>query len=505
MQNDIMKPVFNKNKIYLLLAYLSLSILCLSFIPGIPGNYTLVLLLAVLLSIIVLSYEPLLRTIEQARGYISGNDELSFFSAFIELNKKIHKFQQVDDVLILVRKTLTDKIRVKNMVFLLNPCFSLKNDPVLHQDFPDQQDELTLRVWPEKENHYRFLTREFGSEVLQLEQFCTKHNASALLRQALAETGSSLIIPIVQNDRILCVIMVGYINDNKVYSEFEIQMYEYLANQLSIVLDRIRVYEQVMHQTAMDHAEKMQVMQSLSANIAHEMRTPLSGIRASISGIETYLPDLISAYEYARHENPEKYPAIRENHLGTLKQTPDRITLMIDQASAVIDMLLMNLRDNSLDQRQLSPCSAAHCLLQAVDRYPFKSGERDKVHLYTDHDFRFLGNESLLIYVLFNLLKNALYAIKSAEKGEIDITLQPGQAYNRILFRDTGEGIERDVLARIFEGFFTTKADGTGAGLAFCKRTIESFGGEIQCISELGSYTEFIIQLPAVELNAAPR
>jgi len=256
----------------------------------------------------------------------------------------------------------------------------------------------------------------------------------------------------------------------------------------------------------MDHAEKMQVMQSLSANIAHEMRTPLSGIRASITGIETYLPDLIQAHDYAREGSPDAFPAIRENHLATLRATPARITLMIDQANAVIDMLLMNLRDNSLDRRQFSLCSAADCVRQAVDRYPFKRGEREKVRLALDEDFRFQGVEILFIYIMFNMLKNALYSIRSALKGEIIITLERGQGHNLLLFRDTGEGMEAAVLVHIFEGFFTTKPEGTGAGLAFCRRTVRSFGGEIDCDSLRGEYTEFRISLPSAPqpMTAAP-
>src|SRR5690606_14088258 len=99
-------------------------------------------------------------------------------------------------------------------------------------------------------------------------------------------------------------------------------------------------------------------------NIAHEMRTPLSGIRASISGIETYLPDLLEGYELARAQQPQRFPSIRQNHLATLRGTPDRITLMIDQANTVIDMLLVNLREASFDRQQLALCSAARCVEQ---------------------------------------------------------------------------------------------------------------------------------------------
>jgi len=59
------------------------------------------------------------------------------------------------------------------------------------------------------------------------------------------------------------------------------------------------------------------------------------------------------------------------------------------------------------------------------------------------------------------------------------------------------EGMDSEVVRRIFDGFFTTRADGTGVGLAFCRRTIRSFDGDISCLAEPGEFAEFTIDLPA--------
>jgi signal transduction histidine kinase len=123
-------------------------------------------------------------------------------------------------------------------------------------------------------------------------------------------------------------------------------------------------------------------------------------------------------------------------------------------------------------------------------------GEREKLHLHLEKDFTFLGIESLCIYILFNLLKNAFYSLQSAQKGDITITLVRGDPYNKLIFRDTGLGIAPDIVDKVFDGFFTTKSDGTGAGLAFCKRTVLNFDGQIEVHSVLGEYAEFVISLP---------
>jgi len=484
-----MNAIVDRNRMYLVLIYFSLSFFYLALI--FDEEQDPVPLLGYVLALIVLiitSHDTLLRVISQATGQLNTSSELKYFSAFIDLNRKLHRLMAADEVLLLVDETLRERIQIRKAVYLLGRDIPAGGATATGND-------STLRPWSDARN-YAFLTPAFEAEVVARGRVMSLQDAPPVVQAAFAETGTSLLVSMVQKDKLLCVMLLGSSDTSRPHTAFEYQMFDYLANQLTIILDRIRVYARVLEKTAMDHAEKVQVMQSLSANIAHEMRTPLSGIRASITGIEEYLPQLLAGHELAVRQQPGQFHMIRENHLNTLMGTPRRIKLMIDQANTVIDMLLMNLRENALDRRQLNPCSAAEITSQAVDRYPFRSGEREKLYLDLAEDFTFLGIESLFTYILFNLLKNALYSLQSAQQGEITIRLERDANHGRLVFRDTGLGIAPDIIDRVFDGFFTTKSDGTGAGLAFCRRTILSFDGDISCRSVLGEYAEFIIKLP---------
>jgi len=75
----------------------------------------------------------------------------------------------------------------------------------------------------------------------------------------------------------------------------------------------------------------------------------------------------------------------------------------------------------------------------------------------------------------------------------------------QIVVRDTGPGIAPDAIPKLFDSFYTSgKQGGTGLGLAYCKRTMKALGGDIQCRSELGKYTAFVLFFPKVskELNS---
>jgi signal transduction histidine kinase len=105
--------------------------------------------------------------------------------------------------------------------------------------------------------------------------------------------------------------------------------------------------------------------------------------------------------------------------------------------------------------------------------------------------------------VLINLLVNARQAM--AEGGTITVSLAPDAASGEVVLtvRDTGVGIPRDQLPRIFDSFYSTKSGpddsgkgGTGLGLASTKEIIDAHGGRIRVESTVGRGTAFIIRLP---------
>jgi two-component system, LuxR family, sensor kinase FixL len=104
--------------------------------------------------------------------------------------------------------------------------------------------------------------------------------------------------------------------------------------------------------------------------------------------------------------------------------------------------------------------------------------------------------------VLINLLKNAMEAMP--EGGEITVTSRVRGANAEIDVADTGQGIPPEVVAKIFQPYFTTKEKGTGVGLAICQSILAEHGGVILVDSTPGQGTTFTIQLPLDEAPAAP-
>ena len=104
--------------------------------------------------------------------------------------------------------------------------------------------------------------------------------------------------------------------------------------------------------------------------------------------------------------------------------------------------------------------------------------------------------------VFLNIMLNASQAMP--EGGQLRISTRlgrqgGGEPQVEILFEDTGQGIPEDVLADIFNPFFTTKEKGVGLGLSLVYSTMERFGGHIRVDSQVGKGTLVTLRLPPAE------
>jgi signal transduction histidine kinase len=106
-------------------------------------------------------------------------------------------------------------------------------------------------------------------------------------------------------------------------------------------------------------------------------------------------------------------------------------------------------------------------------------------------------DRTLFSRALTNVIENALHAMPATGTLTIDTTLASGDRRTIVVaIADTGVGMDREALDKIFEPYFSTKATGTGLGLTIAKRNVELNGGTITVTSERGAGTTVRIALP---------
>jgi len=241
----------------------------------------------------------------------------------------------------------------------------------------------------------------------------------------------------------------------------------------------------------------------VAATVAHEIRTPLATIRNQSRVLAKCLPELLAGYQYAVEHQHIK-PLLQPAQLNYLSKLTEHIEAEISRSNFIIDMMLASARAGNLSRSDFANHSIKQCVDEALACYPFENSMRDKVVVKAAEDFTFFGSDTLLVYVLYNLFKNAIHAIKLAGRGEVEIAFFTKGDSKQLLVTDTGAGIPDDVLPHVFEPFYSTRHNGggTGMGLAFCERVITAFDGKIYCESQAGKYTRFSVLFPQYQAEA---
>lgn len=237
-------------------------------------------------------------------------------------------------------------------------------------------------------------------------------------------------------------------------------------------------------------AEKLRAAHILASSIAHEMRTPLLGIRFDSEAILNLVPAHV----------PPGPPAQR------MTMALNRIIEHTEASNLVINLLLTNLAHAHSQNVPTSPLRMSAVVNAAIARFHFKPGERARLSVDVSQDFVFCGSELLMTHVFFNLLKNAFRAIEAkGGTGSVAIALRQAEGSNQAIVSDTAGGIPDELLPFLFLPFGKAKFnnESAGIGLSFCMRVVESFGGRLTVSTKAGHGSQFTICLPPFDAAGA--
>jgi len=217
------------------------------------------------------------------------------------------------------------------------------------------------------------------------------------------------------------------------------------------------------------------------------------------------LPILLDIIDEAKDLGSKKIALLNKTELNYLTTSKPIISIK-KSVSMIADFIKTSLRELANAQKEqssivlkenLTKCFSRRIIENTINTYPFP----DNITINTNisYEFYLMGNSILLMKILFNLIRNAIDQISLNGRGEITITTETAPEGNIIKIKDTAGGAHPEVVDNFFKGYFTTKINGTGIGLAFCKNTMKNFGGDIIYNSVYGEYIEFILIFPKIE------
>ena len=214
-------------------------------------------------------------------------------------------------------------------------------------------------------------------------------------------------------------------------------------------------------------------------NVAHDLRTPLTRLRASMeTGIQS--SDVVQ---------------MKESLADGLEESDRVLTILkvlMDVSEAEAGML--KLHKNTFNAKTL--------VTRVIDLYELVAEDQD-IQLVTGNlfDLEFTADQTRLGQVLANLVDNA---VKYTPKGgKVSISMEQSERHLRFLVSDTGMGIPKDEQERIWQRLYRCDASrskkGLGLGLCMVRAVVEAHGGNVELQSEVGKGSTFIIDLPIDE------
>jgi PAS domain S-box-containing protein len=216
--------------------------------------------------------------------------------------------------------------------------------------------------------------------------------------------------------------------------------------------------------------EKLVILGQLAGGIGHELRNPLGAIKNAAYFLNMAL------------EKPEQ----------EVKETLDLLEKEVSTSERIISSLLGFARPKPPSRHKVD-------VQEVIDKVVLRTAIPEGIKIVTQSEKEMphiLADSGQLSQIFGNIVLNSIQAMPEGGKLVIESRLD-NEKQIAISFTDTGEGIPKEIIRKLFEPLFTTKTKGVGLGLAVTKSLVEGHGGKIKVKSKVGIGSTFIVKLPA--------
>ncbi|MEW6515739.1 MAG: ATP-binding protein [candidate division FCPU426 bacterium] len=444
---------------------------------GTPGSFNSIFILVIAAITIAITMQPLRDWLDSVTDRLFFQRKYDYYHVLEKSAKEINAVFKLEEIINIVSNALIEEMHLtKVAVFLREKAGSnifvcYKADGEIEPGFPSQVEEGNPLIGHLINDP---ILIEVGEFTYKYEHLFPSDALKKAIQNELKQTfNAALIVPLIQKKNIAGFMILGGKKSGDLFTSRDLTLLETLSSQMTTALENIRLYEQMITN------ERLTVIGTLAAGIAHEIRNPLASIKTFIQ----MLPD-----KYSNDDFKKRFHDIVGSEIERLSNiTADLLTFARPSAPKLdnvsIDQLMdkiKNLLNSPLRKKQID--------------FTWEVSDLPSIQ----------ADPQQLFQVFLNVTLNAIYASK--EKGQVKVYGQikdqmPGRPsgqglYMLVTIEDFGTGIKRKDLPNLFQPFFTTKTDGTGLGLATCKRILEAHRGDMYIDSEEGKGTKVTVLLP---------
>jgi signal transduction histidine kinase len=362
---------------------------------------------------------------------------------------------------------LSEEIGFRLVAYKVSPAFSkLVSPPILRG-----QDSL--------------LGRLFGSKspvhIPDLATYLERNSVGEADREAISGgVRTFLIVPMLRNDELIGTLgLVRYRIEP--FTEKEIELVTDFAAQAAIALEITRRERELRElQMELARVNRIATMEQLSSSIAHEVIQPIATARNNAR----------VAVRFLNKQPPD---------MGEAREALDCVVAEADRAGDIIHRIRDHIKKAPPKMDRFDVNEAIRNAIILTRGEVVKIGGSIQTQLAEPLPF-FRGDRVQIQQVIVNLIVNAVQAMggDGDSRRELQISTETDEAEGvRIAVRDTGPGLAPESLPRLFEPFYTTKAEGMGMGLAICRSIVEAHGGRLWATACEPHGTLFQFTIPA--------
>ena len=302
----------------------------------------------------------------------------------------------------------------------------------------------------------------------------------------LEELHASLVVALKTENKMIGILLLGEKLSGEIFDDRELQVLRLLASQAAISLENARLYEELGESNA-QLLQASRLKSQFLAGVSHELRTPLN----SIIGFSKVLLNRIDG---DLNERQEKY--VRSVHTSSQH--------LLGLINSILDISSIEAGRLALDQAEFE---LAALIDECVEvSLPLARGKPIKLDKSVAFDLPTMsGDRAKIRQVLLNLLSNA---IKFTPGGRVSVGVKLGGDAIHVAVSDTGVGIRKEDLGRLFEPFerlenpVSRDVGGTGLGLDISKKFVELHGGKMWAESRENAGSTFHFTLPCAPVPA---
>ncbi len=276
----------------------------------------------------------------------------------------------------------------------------------------------------------------------------------------------NMAIPIAKSGELAEIVIFGA-DKERAYDDADESLARLVISQAAIMYER---------EKSMLNATRLVTMGNMISEISHDLRKPLTSLKGTLQIVRKKWPKLFEKSEYFKSAEEEIY------HMNEL------VRELVDFSNP------NKYQTKKVDLRSIIEWAAD---LTGPDMRKNKISFKRK---FSKANWELIVNKNQIMEVMLNLFLNAIEAMPDG--GELAVTgiiERPDHKktdYLAVKISDTGVGIKKEKLSRIFERYYTTKDTGTGLGLAVVERIISAHNGTLKVDSTEGQGTTFTLYFP---------